>query len=124
MKIRGWVVGEPPGTRQRWVIQLRGRISVSKGFVCLQTEQLSLAGTQLLQIGHVKPGGENGEEGQSQKKCVAFDAKLCLERLGNEVTPGDTPALAGVCGTERSNEGRFCSPAASGCYLTAPSTGS
>lgn len=58
------------GTRQRWVIQLRGTISVSKGFVCLQTEQLSLAGTQQLQIGHVKPGGENGEEGHAGRNVL------------------------------------------------------
>lgn len=87
------------GTRQRWVSQLRGKISISRGFVCLQAEQLSLAGTQLLQIGHVKPTRTG--KGASQKKCVAFDVKLGLERLGNEVTPGDTPVLAGVCGYGR-----------------------
>lgn len=68
-------MGEPlaierlPGTRQRWAIQLKGKISISKGFMCLRTEQLSLAGTQLLQIGHVKPGGENGDEGKPEEMC-------------------------------------------------------
>lgn len=69
------------------MIQLRGRIAISKGFMCLQTEQLSLAGTQLFQIGHVKPV-RMGKRA-SQKKCVVFDANLCLERLGYGVTLGE-----------------------------------
>lgn len=94
------------GTQQRWVIQLRGKISVSKGFVCLQTEQSSLAGTQPLQTGHVKPGGENGEEGPARRH-VSLLMLTCFERLGDGVTPGDIPALAGVSGTERGGKGRF-----------------
>lgn len=64
-----------------------------------------MAGTQLLQIGHVKTV-RIGKRA-SQKKCVAFDANLCLERLGYGVTLGGTPVLAGVCGIERAGEGRF-----------------
>lgn len=94
-----------PGTQQRWVIQLGRRIAISKSFVCLQTEQLSLAGTQLLQIGHVK-SVRMGKRA-SQKKCFTFDANLCLERLGYGVTLEDTPALAGVCDIEHAGEGRF-----------------
>lgn len=83
--------------------------------MCLQTEQLSLAGTQLLQIGHVKPV-RIGKRA-SQRKGVAFDANLCLEGLGYGVTLGDTLALAGVCGIELAGEGRFCSSTASGYLL-------
>lgn len=90
------------GTQQRWVIQLRGKISVSKGFVCLQTEQSSLAGTQPLQTGHVKPGGENGEEGASQKTCVAFDANLFGETGGRGHTWGySSPSRCQWYGTWR-----------------------
>lgn len=100
------------------MIQLRGRVDISKGFLYLQTEQLSLTGTQLLQIGHVKPV-RMGKRA-SQKKCVAFDTNQGLERLGYGVTLRDTPALTGVCDIERAEVSVVLLPPAI-YYLIAPS---